>query len=940
MYRLKFLFLLAICCFGPFLQAQHMVVLAVDVDNEKHTLSTGQYLLFANQTQDTIASILLNDWGNAYSRKDTPLGKRFSDEFVRSFHYAPDMERGATLDLKVTDIQQLELDWFRPEGHPDLVEIPLPEPLYPGETATLFLSYVVKLPSDRFTGFGYSKNGTLHLRNFFLMPARYENGKYTQYSNLNLDDAANALCDISMTVNVKPGLEVFSDLDNTGCLEVDNKIACNLSGIGRRDFTLAVAPRGTYHKFSNDKLEIWNSLDGRRTGNIQKAVVVDRVAEFVHEVLGDYPHSRMLLTQEEYDRNPFYGLNQLPSFINVFSDDFIYELKFLKTYTHLYLKNTLSADHRADNWIYDAVQMYVMMAYIDFVHPQIKATGGLANVNLLRGYRFIQADFNEQYYYLWLLMARKNLDQPLAEPQDKLIRFNEQIAGKYYAGLALKYLDSYLGNGIVAKSVREFVALNQYKEAGRADFEAILKGNAGKNIDWFFEEIVNTRKVVDYKFKSVEKKGDIVVATISNNSDAVVPMPVYLLRKDEVVGKQWFDGFLGDSTIAFRRHDADKIVLNYRREVPEFNERNNWRSLKDFRLGNKPLKFTFFKDIEDPSRYQVLFVPTLFYNLYDGLSPGLRFYNKTLLDRPFNYDINPMYSSITQTLTGQLSFTVNQYFRDSNLYNARFSTTMSYFHYAPDAGYTRLNPTLLLRIRPSDFRNNRKETIMLREVIVHRESSEFVVEDTDDYAVFNARYVNTNAEITGLTSFQTDFQAAAKFGKMSGEIQFRRVYNDNRMLSLRAFAGFFLYNKTSNDFFSFALDRATDYLFDYNYYGRSETTGLFSQQLILAEGGFKSQLEVPFANQWISSFNAGFSIWNWVEVYGDVGLVKIRNRNPWLAYDTGVRLNLVPDYFELYLPVYSNNGWETSQPRYAERIRFIVTLTPNTLISLFTRKWF
>jgi hypothetical protein len=46
------------------------------------------------------------------------------------------------------------------------------------------------------------------------------------------------------------------------------------------------------------------------------------------------------------------------------------------------------------------------------------------------------------------------------------------------------------------------------------------------------------------------------------------------------------------------------------------------------------------------------------------------------------------------------------------------------------------------------------------------------------------------------------------------------------------------------NYYSFALDRPTDYLFDYNYYGRSENTGFFcQQQLIIAEGGFKSKLD-------------------------------------------------------------------------------------------------
>ena len=39
-----------------------------------------------------------------------------------------------------------------------------------------------------------------------------------------------------------------------------------------------------------------------------------------------------------YERNPFYGLNQLPSFISPFSDEFMYEIKFLKTYLNIYLK--------------------------------------------------------------------------------------------------------------------------------------------------------------------------------------------------------------------------------------------------------------------------------------------------------------------------------------------------------------------------------------------------------------------------------------------------------------------------------------------------------------------------------------------------------------------------------------------------------------------------
>ena len=186
----------------------------------------------------------------------------------------------------------------------------------------------------------------------------------------------------------------------------------------------------------------------------------------------------------------------------------------------------------------------------------------------------------------------------------------------------------------------------------------------------------------------------------------------------------------------------------------------------------------------------------------------------------------------------------------------------------------------------------------------------------------------------------TDIQVASLFSRVSGEYQYRHLFNDNRQVNLRFFAGAFMYRDTSNDFFSFGLDRASDYLFDYNYYGRSETTGLFSQQFIMADGGFKSILDNRYVNQWMTTVNGSFNIWNWIELYGDAGLIKSKYSNTRFVYDSGVRLNLVTDYFELYFPMYSSNGFEPSQGNYSQKIRFVVTLSPGTLLGLFTRKWF
>jgi hypothetical protein len=78
------------------------------------------------------------------------------------------------------------------------------------------------------------------------------------------------------------------------------------------------------------------------------------------------------------------------------------------------------------------------------------------------------------------------------------------------------------------------------------------------------------------------------------------------------------------------------------------------------------------KDLEDPTN-QALYVP-ISYNLYDGLSPGMRLHNKTILDKPLSSTLT--YS--TNAKHSQDLVFINQNYRNSPLQRS----SGSYFHYA------------------------------------------------------------------------------------------------------------------------------------------------------------------------------------------------------------------------------------------------------------------
>ena len=670
-------------------------------------------------------------------------------------------------------------------------------------------------------------------------------------------------------------------------------------------------------------------------------LVIDKITNYVADNIGVSNQEKIMVSQEDYDREAFYGLNELPSFISPFNDDFVFELKFLKTYLNNYLAANLKINFRKDHWILEGIQHYYIKKYIDENYPDAKAFGKLSRFGILKKYKIINMNFSEQFIYNYLLMARKNIDQPVGTNKNTQIKFNDKIAGKFKSGLSLHYLNHYLGNGILENSIKEYVEMNSNKNTDNKDFKNILENNSNQKLDWFFDELIYSRNRIDYKITHVKKEKDSIEVTIKNVGDAKVPISIYGYNNTKLVNKNWIENNTKTFKFSIKNDSITKFVLNDTYEIPELNNNNNSYKLNNRFLGNRKIRFTFFKDIENAKYNQVFYVPTAEFNLYDGLLLGMKFNNKSIIDKPFIYDLTPNYSTKTGTIAGSAGFSFSEQHRNSTHHNTRYGISGTRLHYAPDAFYTKITPSLNFRFRNPNFRKNEGEGITIRQVYVNREKSNFVTtQNTENYSVFNLRYGYASSELVKQFSYGTDLQVSNSFGKVSGQIQYRKLFENNRYINLRAFGGFFTHNDNTNDFFSFGIDRPSDYLFDYALIGRSESTGLFSRQFVNAEGAFKSMFDTRFANQYIFTVNASFNIWNWIELYGDAGTYKNQGYNAKYIYDSGVHLNLVQDYFELFFPIYSSNGFELNDKNYGERIRFIITLSPKTLTSLFTRRWF
>ncbi|WP_445730935.1 hypothetical protein [Mariniflexile sp.] len=919
--------------------SQHTVSIKAKLDADNRTISIVQKVEYLNQSNDTLSEIHFHDWANSYSNKKTPLAIRFGEDYKRNFHFAHEDERGYTSIGAVRDSNKKLLDWVRYNNAEDILKVYLNKPLLPTESVQIEFNYCVKLPHEKFTGNGFTHDNDFYLRSWFIVPAVYSN-RWETYSNKDLMDFYAPLASYEVDFEIPKSYTLTSGLKQTSFTN-NNFNEVHLEGENYRDIRVYIQKATDYYTLKTNHFDMVTNIVGPSIGASKKLEIANKIVNYLEGHLGAFQMDRLLVSNIDERKNPIYGFNQLPEAIRPFSNDFQYEMQLLKTTTNEILERVFIINPREEKWITDGILIYLMMDYIDEYYPEMKLGGNFSKIFGLKWFHAVNLDFNDQYYLGYKNMARRFKDQSLSTPRDSLLKFNYNIANTYKAGLGFRYLDDYLNDNTIGNSIKTFYSSYKFKLSGTKDIKSIIESSSKKNINWFFNDYINSNEKIDFGFKSVKEDNDSLQITLKNRRHNLMPVSLYVLKNDTVINKIWLEGFLDEKRIAIPKNGAELLIIDYDENIPEVKRSNNYWNLKG--VFNKPLQLRLLKDVEDPSKNQTFFMPVFeFNNIYDGLTLGGKLYNKTIIKKNFIYKFTPTYGFKSNALLGSILLSSTSQIKEAGWYAYNIEISGNRTSYAPNLFANSITPSIQLNYRSKDLRSNLFQNISLRSVSIFRDKDPLVPLETPDYSVLNATYRYSNSNFSNSIGFKADYELSKNFSKVSFTTSYRRLFDNNRQVSLRMYAGTFLKNKTQNDdgYFDFALDRPSDYLFDYNYLGRSEDTGLVSQEYITAEGGFKSILDTRFANQWLASVNAEVSIWNWIHAYGDIGYLKNKRINPYFAYDSGVKLSLVDDYFELYLPIASNNGFELGQDKYGDKIRFKVTLDIKTLIGLFTRRWY
>ena len=918
-----FVLIILIFPINIFAQNINLYNINANLNSESKTLEINQIMKFKNTSDISLKEIILEDWSNSYVDNRTNLAKRISDEYSRSFSFAKKKQRGST---KIKTINSVYIDsWRRSSNTSDIIEVHLNKSLKPGESIELEINYTVKLPDSKFTGYGFD-NDNFYLKNWLIVFSNISNSNWYSQSNLNLDDQSLKRSGYKLRISFDKDYYLFSNLIKNNTEVINNLKSVSLSGSGIKDVRINLLIEENYKKFQNNKNEI--ETDIFKTSSLEEAEIkVDRVNNFVKDYFNDNSNIKLLVPKIDYDSNPFYGLNQLPSFISPFSDEFLEEIIFLKSFVINYLNHIINLNKRESHWIYKGLEIFIINKYINDFYPNVKFLGRLSGISFLENYEVSKIDFNDLFLNYSEYVQRLNLHQTDDQSSEYLTRINQEIASPYHSGVGLIYVENLIGEKDFRNLIEKINNINTRKE-----LNSLFLNYNKADLSWFIDDYIGKRQSLDLKFKRFNKN-ELQVEEKNNIS---IPYSIGFLKNDSIIQKNDFEDY---NKIEVPNIDFDYIVINPIVSLPESNKSNNWVYNKS-KSNLKPLRIKLIGDLENP-KYKALYLrPEVTYNLYDGISPGFNILNKGLKNKPFSYELFTQYASKEETLVGSLNFKYQINNEVKNNYSTVFNLFYTTNHFDENLRYQVFSPSIRVNFRDNkNLRSKIKKSFTLSLFNVNKDTYVQSNNSLDNYSIYNLGYYYSDIGIIRYLKSSINTEFSDNFGKINLVFDYRKLLKSNRQFQARVYLGKFFWNNDQFDNFNYNLGRSSGYLFSQNYLGRSERTGLLSQQFIMAGGGFKSFFNDPTTNNFILTSNLNVGIWKWIEGYLDIGILKDSGEDSRYYYGTGLRLNLLPDFFELYFPISSSNGFELNDFRYNNKIRFIVSYNLESLSRLFSRRW-
>lgn len=999
MLRLTFLFtLLSGGVFSQtYWQQEVNYKIQVALNDENHTLSAFESFEYINNSPNALDKIYIHLWPNAYRDGNSALGKQLYQDKNTHLEYASEEDRGNidSLDFKVNGVKA---NWQYDPENMDICFITLDKPLQKGEKVTISTPFSVKLPSGKISRLGhigqtyqitqwYPKPAVYDARGWNPIPYLNQGEFYSEYGSFDVEITLPSNYVVGATGDLQTDSEVSFLNDRaakTAQAIQDGKNSYDFNPTSGKGFPESSKTKKTIrytqknvHDFAWFADKRYNVLKSEVTLPQSKRTVTSwamytpdngslwkNASEYLNDAIyyyslwnGDYPYNNVTAVDGTISAG---GGMEYPNVTVIGNSSSAMELEIVIVHEvgHNWFYGQLGTNERVHGWMDEGMNTLNEIRYVQTKYPN---NTELSDMVLNGRFHFNDLDHHDMADISYRMISTLGEDQPIETHSARFSSINYGIIMYQKTGLVFYYLKDYLGDELFDKSMHAYYEEWEFKHPQPEDMQRSLEKASGKDLNWLFRDLIQTTNHVDYKVgrvKSSESGSDV---TVKNVGQVDGPIEVSAYDGNVLLGTQWVEPGANKTKVHFDQSNINHIRIDPSRDIPELNRQNNSWS-KDKLFGHlEPIQFEFFVGDNEAEKTNVFWTPMIAGNAYDKFMIGAVVHNYGVPFNKFNYLVAPFFSFGRESVSGiaELSYTMQP---KANLKMSRFGLSVKSFKndnsFGPrDAYFLTIAPYWTAKIGQRKDNKPFGQTIRLQTLYRKDQMGPLSSDRVGAYAEYKFAYSVADHffELKLRNDFITDVNNSETMGRFTAEAQYKFRYLPKKKLwaEIRGFIGQQYirdFGASSSYQYSMSLagtDGRQDLFVDNYFFGRNETSGLWSQFRDNNMGGFKSTSGFGTTSTAMATGNLYVQLPIKTRIFGaffDAGVYDDGIGLSNVIMNTGLAVRL-GDIFGVYFPMWMSDELNTSFgttntfDKYGEKIRFVLRLNlinqPINLSNLF-----
>lgn len=535
----------ALCSGYPSTQAaeyQHQKYeIDASLDTANHRVTAFQKITFTNNADAPTKELYFHIYPHRkYSEREIRFLYRYAGYFkVNPFPHG--FESG---DLKINSIKSAggSLTYEIDGKDQTNLRVNLPVELNPGASVEVEIGFSVEIPHS-YGRFGWNQNITSLVRWYPILSVYDKNGwhKYPYYifhqpyfSEASLYKVNLKVAKDQVVAHTGVLKEQADNADGTKSLKIETEYPV-------RDFSLGVSADYQIFTMEENGLTI-NSyyLNGDRHRAEQAAKFALELIKFHSERFGAYPYRSFNIVPA------FLGHGGCQSSNQIFIDTRVYKLpKFLERYfdfmishetSHQWFYNIIGSDEYQEMFVDEGMNSYWILQYLEHKYgPEAKVMLLPKSLGWLIPNFSFRATTASRYTYL----AKNGLDRPIIGSLSSFQEPSSIFALTYGKGAyVLEMLKKQVGEDAFMRILRRYTTEFRFRNVSLGDFISLCSQESGRDLSWFFDQWLWTKKTCDYAVTAVDAKS----VRLENKGAIEMPVKTRITYLDGTQGLDDWDG--------------------------------------------------------------------------------------------------------------------------------------------------------------------------------------------------------------------------------------------------------------------------------------------------------------------------------------------------------------------------------------------------------------